>query len=100
MAVPEWIAVFCRRGACPAGGFGRCQVPGGGCEIRGRMKAANEGADADAHGNCRLFVVSGAMPLIFSDDGDAKVEAWSCSRSEVVLRLGIESVSASPLQSS
>jgi hypothetical protein len=34
------------------------------------MKAANEDADADAdvHGNGRLFVVSGAMPLIFSDD--------------------------------
>jgi hypothetical protein len=32
------------------------------------MKPANEGADADAHGNCRLFVVSSAMPLIFSDD--------------------------------
>jgi hypothetical protein len=32
------------------------------------MKAANEDADADVHGNGRLFVVSGAMPLIFSDD--------------------------------
>jgi hypothetical protein len=32
------------------------------------MKAANEGADANAHGNCRLFVVSGAIPLICSGD--------------------------------
>jgi hypothetical protein len=27
--------VFVGGVACPAGGFGRCQVPGEGCEIRG-----------------------------------------------------------------
>jgi len=34
VAVPEWILQ--EGGACPAGGFGRCQVPGAsvGCEIR------------------------------------------------------------------
>ena len=33
-----------------------------------RNSREDEGADANAHGNCRLFVVSGAIPLIFSDD--------------------------------
>ena len=64
------------------------------------MKAANEDADADAdvHGNGRLFVVSGAMPLIFSDDAMLKSELVPVLDEELVLGLGIET--ASPLGSS
>lgn len=64
------------------------------------MKGADEGADADADadGNCRLFVVSGVIPLIFSDDVMLKSKLGPVLDLEVVLCLGIESVS--PLGSS
>lgn len=64
------------------------------------MKAANEDADADVHEHCRLFVVSGAMPLIFSDDVMLKSKLGPVLDLRFVLGLGIESVSVSPLRSS
>jgi hypothetical protein len=53
-------------------GYGRCQLPGGGIEIRGRMKVqmrVQMQMQMQMHmGIAVWFVVSGAMPLIFSDD--------------------------------